>query len=125
MPHQQCVGGLQGAKDFRVDADLHAACQADADQVCKDVEPGEGRVQDCLVSSQAAGLAACLLRQGSSALQGSMLAHTAAEGMITSRQASARLRALAPAAIWGCQISLLVAPALTWLSSFELPDTMP
>ena len=54
------LGGLQGAKDFRVDADLHAACQADADLVCKDVEPGEGRVQDCLVSLRAAGFVARL-----------------------------------------------------------------
>lgn len=42
---------LQGAKDFRTDADLHVACKADADSVCKDVKAGEGRIQDCLVGS--------------------------------------------------------------------------
>ena len=41
--------GLQGAKDFRTDADLAAACEEDAGQFCKDVKPGEGRIQDCLV----------------------------------------------------------------------------
>jgi len=38
----------QAAKDFRVDADLHVACEADAKKLCADVNPGEGRVQDCL-----------------------------------------------------------------------------
>ena len=38
----------QAAKDYRVDADLHAACEADAKKLCADVNPGEGRVQDCL-----------------------------------------------------------------------------
>ena len=38
----------QAAKDYRVDADLHAACQADAKKLCADVNPGEGRMQDCL-----------------------------------------------------------------------------
>lgn len=98
------LGGLQGAKDFRVDADLHAACQADADLVCKDVEPGEGRVQDCLVSLRAAEFAACLRWQGSSAQQCSMLVHIAAEKKIVSGQASGRLRPLVPAACWACLI---------------------
>ena len=40
---------LQGAKDFRTDADLAIACEEDATQFCKDVKPGEGRIQDCLV----------------------------------------------------------------------------
>jgi len=31
-----------------VDADLHVACEADAKKLCADVNPGEGRVQDCL-----------------------------------------------------------------------------
>ena len=86
------LGGLQGAKDFRVDADLHAACQADAEQVCKDVEPGEGRVQDCLVSLQAARCAAGLQCRGRSALQCSMLAHITAEKNVASRQVSGRLK---------------------------------
>ena len=38
----------QAAKDYRTDADLHAACEPDAKQLCADVNPGEGRVQDCL-----------------------------------------------------------------------------
>ena len=40
---------LQGAKDYRTDADLHVSCKPDADTLCKDVKPGEGRIQDCLV----------------------------------------------------------------------------
>ncbi|KAK9838535.1 hypothetical protein WJX81_005974 [Elliptochloris bilobata] len=39
---------VEAAKDYRVDADLHAACEADAKKLCADVNPGEGRVQDCL-----------------------------------------------------------------------------
>ena len=35
----------QAAKDYRTDADLHAACEPDAKQLCADVNPGEGRVQ--------------------------------------------------------------------------------
>ncbi len=31
-----------------MDADLHVACEADAKKLCADVNPGEGRVQDCL-----------------------------------------------------------------------------
>ena len=38
----------QAAKDYRTDADLHAACELDAKQLCAGVQPGEGRVQDCL-----------------------------------------------------------------------------
>jgi hypothetical protein len=42
-------GRWQGAKDFRADADLYAACNADAKIVCKGVKSGEGRIQACLV----------------------------------------------------------------------------
>ena len=42
---------LEGAQDYRTDADLHLACESDAKKICKDVKPGEGRVQDCLVGS--------------------------------------------------------------------------
>lgn len=38
------------ANDYQTDAMLHELCQPDAESICKDVEPGEGRVQDCLVS---------------------------------------------------------------------------
>lgn len=40
---------LEGAQDYRTDADLHLACEPDAKKICKDVKPGEGRVQNCLV----------------------------------------------------------------------------
>ncbi|CAI5986739.1 unnamed protein product [Closterium sp. NIES-65] len=36
------------AGDFRMDPQLHALCSNDAARLCKDVAPGEGRVQDCL-----------------------------------------------------------------------------
>ncbi|BDA41257.1 probable Golgi apparatus protein 1 [Coccomyxa sp. Obi] len=39
---------LEAAKDYRTDADLHAACEPDAKQLCANVNPGEGRIQDCL-----------------------------------------------------------------------------
>lgn len=39
---------VQAAKDYRTDADLHAACEPDAKQLCANVNPGEGRIQDCL-----------------------------------------------------------------------------
>ena len=42
---------LLAAGDFRTDASLNQYCQEDAAQHCPDVEPGEGRVQDCLVRS--------------------------------------------------------------------------
>ena len=38
---------MQAAKDYRTDADLNAACQADAKQLCADVNPGQGRIQVC------------------------------------------------------------------------------
>ena len=40
---------LEGAQDYRTDADLHLACESDSKKICKDVKPGEGRIQDCLV----------------------------------------------------------------------------
>ncbi len=42
---------IQGAKDYRADPDLYQQCKADAQQLCSSVEPGEGRVQACLVCS--------------------------------------------------------------------------
>ena len=39
----------QAAKDFRADPDLYEQCKPDAQQLCANVEPGEGRVQSCLV----------------------------------------------------------------------------
>ena len=41
---------VEGAQDYRTDADLHVACEPDAKQICPNVKPGEGRIQDCLVS---------------------------------------------------------------------------
>ena len=37
----------QAAKDYRTDADLHAACEPDAKQLCSDTNPGQGRIQVC------------------------------------------------------------------------------
>ena len=37
------------ARDYRADAGLRAACEADAKKHCADVKPGGGRVQACLV----------------------------------------------------------------------------
>lgn len=39
---------VEGARDFRADADLYDSCQPDAAALCADVKPGEGRVQNCL-----------------------------------------------------------------------------
>lgn len=39
----------QAAKDYRADPDLYEQCKPDAQQLCANVEPGEGRVQSCLV----------------------------------------------------------------------------
>lgn len=39
---------LAAAADFKLDAMLSELCNADAEKLCKDVEPGEGRVQACL-----------------------------------------------------------------------------
>ena len=40
---------LEAAADYRTDAEMNKYCQADANKYCPDVEPGDGRVQDCLV----------------------------------------------------------------------------
>jgi hypothetical protein len=37
------------ARDYRADPGMHEACEADAQKLCKDVKPGGGRVQGCLV----------------------------------------------------------------------------
>ena len=42
---------LQGAEDYRADAQLHKYCLADAKKLCSDVTPGGGRVQACLVGT--------------------------------------------------------------------------
>jgi hypothetical protein len=34
--------------DFRIDMALAEACRADVGKLCKDVQPGEGRVHKCL-----------------------------------------------------------------------------
>lgn len=39
---------LSAAKDFKLDAMLNELCSADAEKLCNDVTPGEGRVQECL-----------------------------------------------------------------------------
>jgi Golgi apparatus protein 1 len=41
---------LEAAKDMATDVMLAEMCQADADSLCSDVKPGEGRIQTCLVS---------------------------------------------------------------------------
>lgn len=44
-----CDVCTQGARDMRADPMLWEACREDADNVCKDVKPGGGRIQSCLV----------------------------------------------------------------------------
>lgn len=39
---------VDAADDYRLDASLYSACKADAENVCKDVEAGSGRVNACL-----------------------------------------------------------------------------
>jgi golgi apparatus protein 1 len=39
---------IEAAEDYRLDANLYDACKADAENVCKDVEAGSGRVNACL-----------------------------------------------------------------------------
>lgn len=41
-----------GAEDFRADAQLHHYCSKEADNLCSDVEPGQGRIQACLREKQ-------------------------------------------------------------------------
>eukprot|EP00958_Prasinococcus_capsulatus_P008020 scaffold751_cov395-Prasinococcus_capsulatus_cf.AAC.27 len=43
----------EAAADFATDAALHEKCQPDADALCKDVRPGEGRIQACLRQKRA------------------------------------------------------------------------
>lgn len=40
---------LQAAEDIRADPLLYEACKEDTENLCKDVKPGGGRVQACLV----------------------------------------------------------------------------
>ncbi|CAI7856614.1 unnamed protein product [Closterium sp. NIES-53] len=39
---------LEAAEDFKMDPQLNQLCSAEADRLCKGVEPGEGRIQECL-----------------------------------------------------------------------------
>jgi len=41
---------MDAADDFKDDPQLNELCSAEAERLCKGVQPGEGRVQDCLVS---------------------------------------------------------------------------
>ena len=41
---------VDAANDFKLDPQLNEVCSADATKLCSDVQPGEGRVQICLVS---------------------------------------------------------------------------
>lgn len=53
-----CPSGLplltlqQAANDFRADPMLYEACKDDAENLCKDVKHGGGRVQACLVGCE-------------------------------------------------------------------------
>ncbi|KAK9816541.1 hypothetical protein WJX72_001742 [[Myrmecia] bisecta] len=47
------------ANDFRNDVLLAEACREDVDKFCKDVEPGEGRVHECLRAQRGALSEAC------------------------------------------------------------------
>jgi len=44
---------MEGAEDFRNDAMLYELCVGDAETLCSTVEPGGGRVQDCLRGKRA------------------------------------------------------------------------
>ena len=44
---------LAAAKDYKLDAMLNELCTPDAEKLCSDVEPGEGRTQECLRSKRA------------------------------------------------------------------------
>lgn len=39
------------ANDIKMDPQLNEICSSEAERLCKGVEPGEGRIQDCLVST--------------------------------------------------------------------------
>lgn len=40
------------ADDFRLDKELYTACQADAQSLCRDIDPHGGKVQECLTSNR-------------------------------------------------------------------------
>ena len=46
--HEVLRTQLAAAKDFKLDAMMNELCSADAEKLCNDVNPGEGRVQECL-----------------------------------------------------------------------------
>lgn len=41
-------------------AALRSACKADIERLCPDVEPGQGRIKDCLMSHKEAMSAGCI-----------------------------------------------------------------
>lgn len=45
--------------DFRIDMALAEACRGDVDKLCKEVQPGEGRVHKCLRDNSAKLSQAC------------------------------------------------------------------
>lgn len=54
---QKMVFQLQrdASYDYRADKTLHQACQSEVERLCATVEPGEGRVQACLVGGDLPG----------------------------------------------------------------------
>ena len=40
---------LEAAQEIAFDPILNETCSKDVERLCKDVEPGEGRIQECLV----------------------------------------------------------------------------
>ncbi len=40
---------MQAARDIRISYLLHWDCWHDLDEMCKGIDPGEGRLQECLV----------------------------------------------------------------------------
>jgi hypothetical protein len=56
---------LQATEDFRNDYKLFTACKDDVMNLCSEVEPGDGRELECLVSSSSSvGPAAKQQREG-------------------------------------------------------------
>ena len=46
---------LEAAQEIAFDPVLNETCSKDVERLCKDVEPGEGRIQECLVSGRRSG----------------------------------------------------------------------
>jgi Golgi apparatus protein 1 len=51
LPLQVSYLQRMGVQDFRTDMQLAEACRPDVERFCKTVEPGEGRVHNCLRES--------------------------------------------------------------------------